>query len=82
MCRNYVVKGNKKNLYFVMKYLFLPDNFKSFTIFFEKKAHMIDLDSSEYGGLTNLAKKRIFLNEKHFFSLLNFFHPQNEMEEL
>lgn len=61
MCRNYVVKGNKQNLYFVMKYHFLP-----FTVFFEKKADMIDLDSSEYGGLTNLAKKRIFLNEKHF----------------
>lgn len=40
-----------------MKYLFLPDNFKSFTVFFEKKVDMIDLDSSEYGGLTNLAKK-------------------------
>lgn len=62
-----------------MKYLFLQDNFKSFSLLCEKKAAMIDLNNSEYGNITNLLEKKDFPKWETFW---NCFHPQDEIEQL
>lgn len=60
-----------------MKYLFLQDNFKPFSLLCEKKAAMIDLNNSEYGNITNLLEKTLYLD----FDLFAFWNKNDSISE-